>query len=126
MASHPHARSQSRRISVDEAADRASHERRDQAEGTSSCDLAFYFEAADYERSVRRIADLSVETIIAGHPFKPFPSAVMRGTEARRLVEVSRSAHVRYQEQVAATLRRAQTRDERGRRRGGGHPSQRL
>jgi glyoxylase-like metal-dependent hydrolase (beta-lactamase superfamily II) len=78
-----------------------------QAEGTTSCDLAFYFEAADYERSLRRVAELEVETIIAGHPFKPFPTSIMTGAEARRFIDVSRNAFERYQDQVVATLRAA-------------------
>jgi glyoxylase-like metal-dependent hydrolase (beta-lactamase superfamily II) len=78
-----------------------------QAEGTTSCDLAFYFEAEDYERSVARVAALKVDVIIAGHPFKPFPTSVMRSVEARRFLEVSRNAPIRYREQVQATLRDA-------------------
>lgn len=78
-----------------------------QAEGTTSCDLAFYFEAAEYARSLRKVAALGVETIIAGHPFKPFPTAVLVGTEARRILEVSRTAYERYREQVVAILKAA-------------------
>jgi glyoxylase-like metal-dependent hydrolase (beta-lactamase superfamily II) len=78
-----------------------------QAEGTTSCDLAFYFEADEYERAVERIAALDVATIIAGHPFKPFPTSVMRSVEARRFLEVSRNAPIRYREQIRTTLRAA-------------------
>ena len=76
-----------------------------QAEGTTSCDLAFYFEAADYARSLRTIAGLEVETIIAGHPFKPFPTAILTGPDARRFLEVSRAAYERYREQVVEILK---------------------
>jgi hydroxyacylglutathione hydrolase len=78
-----------------------------QAEGTTSCDLAFYFEAADYGRSVRRVAELETDTIIAGHPFKPFSTPVLTGGEARRFLEVSRNAHERYHDQVVTALRAA-------------------
>lgn len=80
-----------------------------QGEGTTSCDLAFYFEAADYARTLRKVAALPVETIIAGHPFKPFPTAVLFGSEARRFFTVSRAAYERYREQVLSILKVARS-----------------
>lgn len=78
-----------------------------QAEGTTSCDLAFYFEAAAYKSTLDKVTALDVETIIAGHPFKPFPSAVLVGRDARRFLEVSRAAFDRYSEQVVGIMRQA-------------------
>jgi glyoxylase-like metal-dependent hydrolase (beta-lactamase superfamily II) len=75
-----------------------------QAEGTTSCDLAFYFEAADYERTLDVVEALAVETVIAGHPFKPFATAHLTGREARRFLQVSRAAYERYGQQVAEIL----------------------
>jgi glyoxylase-like metal-dependent hydrolase (beta-lactamase superfamily II) len=75
-----------------------------QAEGTTSCDLAFYFEADDYAQTLARVATLDVQTIIAGHPFKPFPTAYHTGREVRRFLEVSRAAYERYRQQTAEIL----------------------
>jgi glyoxylase-like metal-dependent hydrolase (beta-lactamase superfamily II) len=80
-----------------------------QAEGTTSCDLAFYFDASAYARSVDKVAALDVAMIIAGHPFKPFPSAILVGADARRFLELSRAAPARYREQVLSILSGART-----------------
>jgi glyoxylase-like metal-dependent hydrolase (beta-lactamase superfamily II) len=80
-----------------------------QAEGTTSCDLPFYFEAIEYGRSVRRVSEIDVATIIAGHPFKPFPSSVLVGSEARRFLAVSLTAFERLRDQVVTILRQAAT-----------------
>jgi glyoxylase-like metal-dependent hydrolase (beta-lactamase superfamily II) len=75
-----------------------------QGNGTTDTEVPMIVDLPAYRRSMRRLAELDVSLLVAAHPFKPHPVAIIRGSHATQFLRESEAVAREYLDRVASLL----------------------